>query len=115
MDSIHAQSYAKIVENGVQAIEEVNRLRGTGYTKEDIYVISHNQEREDRIVDAADTNEVGMHEEGLFGSIANLFRSRGDELRSKIVSLGFTEAEADFYEKELDMGKVLVIASRTPS
>ncbi|ASA24175.1 general stress protein [Paenibacillus donghaensis] len=112
MDSIGAQSYAKVLENGVQAIEEVNRLRNSGYTREDIYVISHDEDREGRIVDAADTNEVGLKEEGLFGAIANMFRSRGDELRSMITSLGFTEAEADFYEKELDLGKVIVIAKK---
>jgi hypothetical protein len=113
MDSIGARSYAKVLENGVQAIEEVNRLRSSGYSKEDIYVVSHDQDREGRIADASDSNEVGLSEEGLFGSIANLFRSRGDELRSKITSLGFSEAEADFYEKELDRGKVLVIAKTT--
>lgn len=113
MDSIGAQSYAKVMENGVQAIEEVNRLRENGYTKEEIYVVSHDQDRESRIAEAADTNEVSMKEEGLFGSIANLFRSRGDELRAHIASLGFSEAEADFYEKELDLGKVLVVARKT--
>ncbi|NUU61186.1 general stress protein [Paenibacillus agri] len=112
MDSIGTGSYAKVVENGVQAIEEVNQLRSSGYSKEDIYVISHDQEREERIADIADSNEVGLSEEGLFGTMANLFRSRGDELRSKITSLGFNDAEADFYEKELDRGKVLVIARR---
>lgn len=112
MDSIGTQSYAKVVDNGVQAIEEVNRLHSSGYNKEDIYVISHDAEREDRIADVSGSNEVGLKEEGLFGALANMFRSRGDELRSKIASLGFSEAEADFYEKELDLGKVLVIATR---
>lgn len=112
MDSIGTMAYAKLMENGVQAIEEVNRLRESGYIREDLYVISHDQDREGRIVDAADTNEVGLSEEGLFGAVANLFRSRGDALRFKITSLGFSEAEARFYEKELDKGKVLVIAKR---
>ncbi|CAM4509080.1 general stress protein [Paenibacillus typhae] len=114
MGSIGAQSYAKLLENGVQAIEEVNRLRDSGYSKDNIYVISHDQDRENRIADAANTNEVGLGEEGLFGAIANLFRSRGDALRSKITSLGFSPAEAGFYEKELDAGKVLVIAKKYP-
>jgi len=113
MDSIGAQVYAKVLENGVQAIEEVKRLLGSGYTREGIYVISHDEDREGRIVDAADTNEVGLQEEGLFGAIANMFRSRGDELRSHITSLGFSKAEAEFYEKELDLGKVLVVARKT--
>lgn len=115
MDSIGAQAYAKILENGVQAIEEVKRLQDSGFTREDIYVMSHDQNREDRIAEAAGAGEVGMNEEGLFGTLANMFRSRGDELRSKISSLGFSEAEADFYEKELDLGKVLVIAKKRPS
>lgn len=110
MDSIGATAYAKVLENGVQAIEEVNRLRGSGYSKDDIYVISHSQDREEAIAKKADSNEVGLSEEGLFGAIANLFRSRGDELRSKIAALGFSEAEAAFYEQELDRGKVLVVA-----
>lgn len=110
MDSIGAQAYAKVLENGVQAIEEVNRLRSSGYSKDDIYVISHSQDREESIAETAGSNEVGLAEEGLFGAIANLFRSRGDELRSKIIALGFSKAEAAFYEQELDRGKVLVIA-----
>lgn len=31
-----------------------------------------------------------------------------------MTSLGFSSAEAAFYEKELDKGKVLVIAKRNP-
>ena len=113
MDSVGAQVFAKVLQNSVQAIEEVNRLYSSGYNKEDIYVISHDEDREGRIIDVADSNEVGLKEEGLFGAIANMFRSRGDALRSKITSLGFSEAEAGFYEKELDAGKVLVIAKKT--
>ncbi|GIP24409.1 MULTISPECIES: general stress protein [Paenibacillus] len=107
------KSYAKVVQNGVQAVETVKELSSTGYTAEHIYVLAHDQERTDRIVDASDAEEIGIKEEGVFNSIANLFRSRGDELRAKIVSLGFTETEAEFYEKELDLGKVLVIAVRS--
>ncbi|MDQ0196158.1 general stress protein [Paenibacillus wynnii] len=114
MDSIGAQVFAKVLQNSVQAIEEVNLLHNSGYSRENIYVISHDQVREGRIVDVANTNEVGLKEEGLFGAIANMFRSRGDALRFKITSLGFSGAEANFYEKELDSGKVLVIA-RKPS
>ncbi|MBP2002457.1 hypothetical protein J2Z69_003530 [Paenibacillus shirakamiensis] len=107
------KSYAKVVENGVHAVETVKELSATGYDKDHIFVLAHDQDRTERIVDTANAQEIGMKEEGMFDSIANLFRSRGDELRSKIVSLGFTESEADFYEKELDLGKVLVIAKRS--
>lgn len=108
------KAYAKIVQNGVQAVEAVNELHAAGYTAENIFVLAYDQDRSGRIAEAADAHEVGIKEEGLFTAIANLFRSRGDELRAKIVSFGFTETEAAFYEKELDLGRVLIIARRTP-
>lgn len=110
--STNAKSYAKIVENGVQAVQEVKQLRNTGFVYNDIFVLAHDGDRTNRIADTADASEVGIKEEGMFDALANMFRSRGDELRAKITSLGFTEAEADFYEKELDLGKVLVIAKK---
>ncbi|GIP54598.1 general stress protein [Paenibacillus vini] len=113
MSTIDNKSYAKVVQNGVQAVETVQELHSTVYSAEDIFVLAHDQDRSDRIAEAANANEIGIKEEGMFSAIANLFRSRGDELRAKIVSLGFTETEAAFYEKELDLGKVLVIAKRT--
>lgn len=112
MSSINAKSYARIAENGLQAVEVVKELRTTGYLTDHIFVLAHDEDRTERIAETSNTNEIGIKEEGLFDSIANLFRSRGDELRSKIVSLGFSESEAAFYEKQLDLGKVLVIAKR---
>lgn len=112
MNSTNEQAYAKVVENGVQAVEAVKELQITGYLADQIFVLAHEKDRTDRIADTADAKEIGIKEEGVFDSLANLFRSRGDELRAKIVSMGFTEAEADFYESELDKGKVLVIAKR---
>lgn len=112
MKTTNSKVYAKLVENGIQAVETVKELRDADYLAENIFVLAHSEDRTDRIADKADAKEIGLKEEGVFDSIANLFRSRGDELRAKIVSVGFTEAEADYYEKELDKGKVLVIAQR---
>ncbi|GAA0137348.1 general stress protein [Paenibacillus sp. YSY-4.3] len=113
MSMTDKKSYAKVVQNGVHAVEAVNELRSAGYTKDNIFVLAHEQDRTERIADTSDANEIGIKEEGIFDAIANLFRSRGDELRAKIESLGFTKSEAAFYEKELDLGKVLVIARYT--
>jgi len=112
MDSTQLNSYAKVVDNGVKAVDEVKQLHSSGYVYDNIFVLAHDEERTDRIANVANANEIGIKEEGVFDSLANLFRSRGDELRAKITSLGFTDAEADFYEKELDLGKVLIIAKR---
>lgn len=111
-NSTNSKAYAKVVENGVQAVEEAKNLRNTGYGFEDIYVLAHKKDITEKIAETANAKEVGVKEEGMFDSVANFFRSRGDELRSKITSMGFTKEEADFYESELDLGKVLVIANR---
>ncbi|MDQ0091272.1 hypothetical protein J2T12_004709 [Paenibacillus anaericanus] len=111
---MNSKSYVKVVQNGLQAVEAVGELRASGYLTEQIFVLAHNQDQTERIAETANADEIGIKEEGIFDAIANLFRSRGDELRAKIVSLGFTEMEAAFYEKELDHGKVLVIARQLP-
>lgn len=112
MSTFDNKAYARVVENGIQAVEAVQELRNAGYLSENIYVIDHDEARTEKIAEVARANEVGIEEEGALSAIANIFRSRGDELRAKIVSLGFTQSEAEFYERELDLGKVLVIVSR---
>ena len=56
------------------------------------------------------TNDIGVAEQGIVNSIANVCRSRGDELRSKMESLGLSNLEAQRFEEELDRGRIVVIA-----
>ncbi|WP_108668801.1 general stress protein [Peribacillus acanthi] len=100
-----------VVENGVQAKEKVDQLTATGHTKENIYIFTHDKSRSEHLTDLTNTEGVGMKEQGFFDSVGNLFRSRGDELRSKMTSLGLSQAEAEKYEEELDYGKVVVVAT----
>jgi hypothetical protein len=104
------KAYAKLVNNGLEAIDVVKDLHRQGYTEKEIYVLAHGKDRTDRLADATDASTVGMSEEGMFDAIANLFRDRGDQLRHKIESMGFDTHEANLYEAELDRGKVLVMA-----
>lgn len=104
------KAYAKLVNNGLEAVDVVKDLHRQGFTREEVYVLAHGKERTDQLADKIDTNKVGLSEEGMIDSIANLFRSRGDELRSKIEAMGFGPGEAHQYEAALDEGKVLVMA-----
>jgi predicted deacylase len=72
------KAYAKIVNNGLEAFDVVNDLHRQGYTEKEIYVLAHERDRTDRLAEATDANKVGMAEEGMFDTIANLFRNRGD-------------------------------------
>jgi hypothetical protein len=100
----------KVVENGVQAKQEIEQLMMQGFRKDDIYLFAHDRSRSENLTDSLNINDVGVEEQGFFGSITNIFQSRGDELRSKFESLGISAAEAEHYEEELDHGRCVVVA-----
>ena len=74
--------------------------------------MAHDKHRSKDLTEALETNDVGVSEQGTINLVANVFRSRGDELRSKIESLGLSRAEAQQYERELDQGRVIVVATK---
>jgi hypothetical protein len=99
----------RIVENAEKALEEVEVLYQRGFGMEDIYVLAHNTEVTHKLAALANTKEIGVAEEGVMQSLANVVRSRGDELRSKLESLGVPEEEAVQVERQLDQGHVAII------
>ncbi|OAJ72832.1 general stress protein [Brevibacillus sp. SKDU10] len=102
--------HVHVVENGVQVREVIQQFDRLGYAPDQIYVLAHDEKRTHTLAETTETQEIGVREEGVLGSIGNLFRSRGDELRSKMESLGLSKLEAERYERELDEGRVLVVA-----
>ncbi|MED1202865.1 general stress protein [Heyndrickxia acidicola] len=101
-----------VVENGLQATELINNLMNDGFEKDHIYLFAHDEDRSKDLTDATDTGTVGMKEQGLFTQVGNVFKKRGDELRSKMTSLGLTDIEAEKYEQALDQGKVVLVAAK---
>ncbi|RFU67966.1 general stress protein [Bacillus sp. V59.32b] len=100
-----------VIENGVQAKEKIDHLLTSGYSKENIYLFAHDKDRSEHLTENTDTEAIGMKEQGILDSVGNMFKSRGDELRTKMSSLGLTKTEAEQYEKDLDKGKVVLVAS----
>ncbi|RXZ81529.1 general stress protein [Paenibacillaceae bacterium] len=100
----------QVLDSEVAAIHAVRELNQRGYRQEDIFVLTHNDDQTDILAETTNSNKIGVSEEGVFNSLANMFRSQGDELRSKLESIGLTDREAAQYERELDRGRVLVIA-----
>ncbi len=98
------------VENALQAKTEIEKLETQGYTHDDIYIFAHDKNRSKNITDALDIEKVGMKEQGFLDSMKNMTSSRGDELRAKMSSVGLSDQEAEQYEKELDTGKLVLIA-----
>ncbi|WP_050613390.1 general stress protein [Bacillus testis] len=102
----------EVVENGIQAKEKIDELNASGYTKENIYIFAHDKDRSEHLTENTDTESVGIKEQGMLDAMGNMFRSRGDELRSKMQNLGLTADEAAKYEEQLDYGKVVIVVAQ---
>ncbi|MBD1379729.1 general stress protein [Metabacillus arenae] len=90
---------------------DVNDLQARGVSPEDIYVLSHDDERTNRVADVSNASTIGLNEMGLDTAVGNLFMKKGDELRNKIQEVGFSSQEAEVYEEKLDEGKILLFVT----
>ena len=100
-----------VVENSVQAKAKIEQLVSEGFSQDHVYVFAHDKDFSKDLTDATDSGSIGVKETGLFETVGNLFKSRGDELRSKFESLGLSEMEAGQYEEALNNHKIVVVAS----
>ena len=105
----------KIVENDLEVKKSVVHFLNQGFRKEDVYIFAHDKDRSMDLTDATDTNGIEVTDQGVFEALANLFRSRGDELRSDMESLGLSYFEAQQFEGELDLGRVVIVATKKVS
>lgn len=94
-----------------EAHSHVQQYNREGFDRDNIYVLTHSPEGTDYVADSTGAEKIGMPEEGVFTAVANLFRSRGDELRAKMEALDVPKSEAARLEAELDHGKIVVLAS----
>jgi hypothetical protein len=91
--------------------QDVNELKNQGIDKQDIYILSHDDERTNRVAGNADANTIGLSEMGLGSAVGNIFSKKGDELRTKLEEIGFSKEEAERYEEKLDEGKILLMVT----
>ncbi|GAA0420274.1 MAG: general stress protein [Bacillota bacterium] len=103
--------FIKEYTNDQQLKEAIQILKDKGIHKEDVYVLSHDDDRTNRIADGADANTIGIREMDIGHAVGNLFSTQGDELRTKLTEIGFSQAEAENYEEDMDEGKVLLIVT----
>ncbi len=94
-----------------EAQETVRQYNKEGFDRDHIYVLTHSKEGTDYVANYTGTDKIGVSEEGVLTSLANIFRSRGDELRAKMQSLDLPQIEAERLEEELDHGKIVILAS----
>ncbi len=110
MDASDAKAYAKIVDNGTEAVETIRELKATGYTGDQLFVLAYDEKRTDLTAEAAGVRPVFPESDAREMADLQIFRSDAEELRKRIADMGFSEAEASYYEEQLELGKVLVVA-----
>lgn len=93
-----------------EAIQAVKSLHARGVAKEEIYVLAHDRNVTNEVVDRSNAEKIGIDETGLGTAVKNIFRGKGDALRAKIEKIGLSSAEAVAYEQRLDRDKILVIS-----
>jgi hypothetical protein len=108
-EEIQMGLYTRQYTNEEQFIKDVQLLESKGIEREDIYVVTHDKDRTQRLADQADINTIGMSEIGVGKTVESMFKSEGDELRNKLEQMGLGEAEAKNFENELDNGKVIMM------
>jgi hypothetical protein len=97
--------------NNIQEVRtKIEEITAAGYDKENIFVLTHDKKRTEQITERTDANEIGIAEEGFITAVGNLFRSSGDELRAKLRSMGVSDEHAEQLEKEMDNGKIVILA-----
>lgn len=100
-----------VANNVLDVQEKISQLAAEGYSKEQIYVFAHDKDYSKELTDDTLTESMDLEEKGMMDTVANIFKSRGNELRSHFENLGLTSAEAEQYEEELDRGKIVIIAT----
>lgn len=107
--------FVKEYTNDEKLQNDVSMLKDKGVNKENVYILSHDNDRTNRIADNADANKIGIKEMDFSEAVGNLFNKKGDELRSKLQEIGFSKAEADKFEEDMDTGIVLLIVTNNES
>jgi hypothetical protein len=101
-------------ENDDYLVETAQRLKEQGTNSDEMYVLSHDSDRTERVANEAGLNTLGSTEIGIRATLQNLFMKKGDELRNDLEQIGFTRTEAEDLEERLDKGKIFLIVETKP-
>lgn len=108
-----AKPFIKGYMNDEELQTDIEKLKSQNVGENDIYIISHDDERTKRITKNAGVNTIGANEMGIGDAVKGALDKKGDQLRKQLENIGFSETEAENYESEMDKGTVFLIVTRT--
>ncbi|SNZ09134.1 Heat induced stress protein YflT [Terribacillus aidingensis] len=105
--------FLKEYTNDEKLQEDIQLLSTKGVHKDNIYVLSHDDDRTKRVSSKVDANTIGLSEMDAKSAVGSMFSKQGDELRAKLKDIGFSQEEAEDFEEDLDEGKIFLIVKDT--
>src|SRR5699024_8940702 len=108
-----AKPFIKGYKNDEELQTDIEKLKSQNVGENDIYVISHDDERTKRIAKNVEINTIGANEMGIGDAVKGAFDKKGDQLRKQLEKIGLYENEDEKYEAEMDKGKVFIIVNIT--
>ncbi|TFB13380.1 general stress protein [Filobacillus milosensis] len=94
-------TFIKDYKNDQNLEVDIKKLLEQGVSEEDIYVLTHDDEHTQEIVEDINAKTISLKQTN--------FEQKGDELRAKLEEVGVSEDGAEQYEAMLDQGKLLLI------
>jgi hypothetical protein len=97
-----------VFENEQEVVNAVEELKARGIHRDNLYILTHEKERTDRINEKANANTIGANDMVLGINLKSIFQKSGDQLRKKMEEIGLSKEDAARYEEKLDEGKILL-------
>ncbi|KMY21114.1 general stress protein [Bacillus pumilus] len=94
-----------IVENSKEAKQTIEQIRSA---KDDIFVFAYDPERSDTVTEHTNAKSMTAVDQGILDQIANVIRTRDDELMAKMMSVGADQELALTLLDELKKGELVI-------
>ncbi|KIL19988.1 general stress protein [Bacillus pumilus] len=93
------------VENSKEAKQTIEQIRSG---KNDLFVFAYDPERSDTVTEHTNAKSMTAVDQGILDQIANVIRTRDDELMAKMMSVGADQELALTLLDELKKGKLVI-------
>jgi hypothetical protein len=102
-------SYSIVVADHEKDVKKVIlQFLEAGFKPHQIHVLAYDNERNQALLTQQCVSRIGMATRSMNESQSDLFRSRGSELRTKLMSFGWPSSSVLHYENEIENGRIVV-------
>ncbi|MBP1988974.1 general stress protein [Paenibacillus eucommiae] len=102
-------SYSIVVADFEKDVKKaILQFKEAGFKPHQIHVLAYDNEQNKELLAQQCVSRIGMATMTMNQMQSDLFRSTGCELRSKLMSFGWSPTTVHYYEHELENGRIVV-------